>query len=129
MSDQIGPATPFFIVSDISESLEHYIGRLGFEYRFRSPDQDPFFVIVGRGAAQIMLKAVGGAVAPLPNHHRHEWARWDAFILASDPDALAGEFTESDVSFHQPLADTDDNLRGFEVADPDGYICFFGRPR
>lgn len=59
MSDQIGPATPFFIVSDISKSREHYVERLGFEYRFRSPDQDPFFGIVGRGSAQIMLKATG----------------------------------------------------------------------
>ena len=129
MSDQIGPATPFFIVSDISESLEHYVGHLQFEYRFRSPDDDPFFVIVGRGAAQIMLKAIGEDVAPLPNRERHDQARWDAFILASDPDALAEEFTEREVPFHQPLTNTDDNLRGFEIADPDGYVCFFGRPR
>jgi hypothetical protein len=33
------------------------------------------------------------------------------------------------VEFSAPLADTDDGLRGFEVADADGYLLFFGRPR
>ena len=129
MSDQIGPATPFFIVSNISKSLKHYVGHLQFEYRHRSPEDEPFFVIVGRNAAQIMLKAVGDGVGPLPNRERHAWARWDAFILTSDPDALAREFANREVPFHQPLGDTDDNLRGFEIADPDGYVCFFGRPQ
>lgn len=32
------------------------------------------------------------------------------------------------VTFHQPLRDDEDGLRGFEVADADGYMSFFGRP-
>jgi len=55
--------------------------------------------------------------------------RWDAFIYAPDPDALAVEFTAKSVSFSVPLKDTSDGLRGFELADPDGYILFFGCPR
>lgn len=125
-NDQIGPCTPFFIVADIPRSLKHYVGQLGFECCFKTPDQDPFFAIVGRASAQIMLKDVG--VSPLPNHQRHEWARWDAFIYASDPDSLALEFANRNVLFNQPLGDTDDELRGFEIVDPDGYVCFFGRP-
>jgi hypothetical protein len=31
--------------------------------------------------------------------------------------------------FKTPLGDTSDGLRGFEVADPDGHVLFFGRPR
>jgi hypothetical protein len=116
------------MVADIPRSLKHYVGQLGFECRFMSPDQDPFFAIVGRTSAQIMLKAVGDEVSPLPNHQRHEWARWDAFIYTSDPDSLAREFVSRNVSFHQPLGDTAEKLRGFETADPDGYVCFFGRP-
>ena len=27
-----------------------------------------------------------------------------------------------------PLKDTDDGLRGFELKDADGYVFFFGRP-
>ena len=31
---------------------------------------------------------------PARNHTRHEWARWDAYIYAMDPDALFDEFRE-----------------------------------
>ena len=46
-----------------------------------------------------------------------------------DPDALAAEFTSRGVKFHEPLKDTHDGLRGFEIEDADGYLLFFGRPR
>lgn len=129
VTDPIGPCTPLLIVADVTRSLDHYVKQLGFACTARTPGQAPFFAIVARGSAQVMLKSIGPDVAPLPNHRRHEWARWDAFIFAPNPDALALEFAERGVPFHQPLADTDDGLRGFEVADPDGYVCFFGRPR
>jgi len=32
-------------------------------------------------------------------------------------------------SFSEPLKDTHDGLRGFELRDADGYVLFFGRPR
>jgi hypothetical protein len=32
------------------------------------------------------------------------------------------------VEFFHPLEDNDDNLRGFEVQDADGYMLYFGRP-
>jgi hypothetical protein len=46
-----------------------------------------------------------------------------------DPDALAAEFTSRGVMFSEPLKDTSDGLRGFELKDVDGYVLFFGRPR
>lgn len=129
VDDRLGPCSPFFIVSDLSTSLAHYTTGLGFECRFAAPDTQPFFAIVGRGTAQIMLKVVGADTPPLPNPHRHEWASWDAFVWAPDPDTLASELVGRDVKFRRPLGDTDDGLRGFEVADPDGYVCFFGWTR
>jgi hypothetical protein len=54
--------------------------------------------------------------------------RWDAYILANDPDALAAEFIDRGISFSAPLGDTHDGLRGFEITDPDGYVLFFGKP-
>jgi len=128
MAEPIGPCTPLLIVGEVPRSLDHYVERLGFACMTQTPKVDPFFAIVARGSAQIMLKAIGPDVPPLPNHQRHAWARWDAFIFVSDPDALAKEFADRAVPFHQPIAETDDGLRGFEVADPDGYVCFFGRP-
>jgi hypothetical protein len=42
---------------------------------------------------------------------------------------LAAEFAARGVEFTAPLSDTGDGLRGFALADADGYVLFFGRPR
>jgi hypothetical protein len=121
---------PFFIVKDVSAAMAFYRDRFGFDIVFQGPEpNDIFFGIVRRGAAMIMLKNVG--VAPVPNYTRDVGKgapRWDAYVDVPDPDALAAEFSSRGVAFYQPLKDDDDNLRGFEVQDADGYVLFFGRP-
>ena len=112
-------------------SLQFYRDRLGFEITFQGPAPDDiFFGIVRRGGAQILMKDVG--VPPVPNCTRdikQGIARWDAFVFVPDPDALAAEFASRNVELSEPLADTEDGLRGFELKDADGYVLFFGRPR
>ena len=124
----LGYISPFFIVSSLKDSLSFYVNKLGFEVRYMGPEGDPYFTIVGRDQISIMLKQIGDDIKPIPNHSRHEWARWDAYISASDPDALFEEYKSAGVIFHQPLRDDEDGLHGFEVTDPDGYVLFFGRP-
>ena len=123
--------SPFFIVRDVPTSLAFYRDRLGFEVAYEGPEPDDiFFGIVRRGRAQILMKAIG--VAPVPNYTRdikQGIARWDAFVSVPDPDALAAEFASRNVEFFEPLQDTHDGLRGFEIEDADGYLLFFGRPR
>jgi catechol 2,3-dioxygenase-like lactoylglutathione lyase family enzyme len=123
----IAGISPFFIVSDTPAALSFYRDRLGFEITFQEPADEPFFGIVNRGGAMIMLKDVG--VDPLPNYKREPAARWDAYVNVPDPDALAAEFASRHVEFSEPLKDTHDGLRGFELKDTDGYVLFFGRPR
>jgi catechol 2,3-dioxygenase-like lactoylglutathione lyase family enzyme len=118
---------PFFIVSGVERSMTFYQERLGFETRFREPDVEPFFGIVGREGAMLFLKS--GDALPLPNSQRDPAMRWDAYCYTPDPDALAAEFAGRGASFSNPLKDTSDGLRGFEITDPDGYVLFFGRPR
>lgn len=120
--------SPFFIVSNVEETIAFYGQKLGFETRFLAPEQGPFFAIIGRDGAQIFIKS-DKDVGPLPNCQRHPWMAWDAFVYVQDPDALAAEFAEQNVDFGKPLEDTHDGLRGFEICDPDGYVLFFGRPR
>src|SRR5580704_8375090 len=120
--------SPFFIVSNVEQSIAFYRDQLGFEARFRQPEQNPFFAIIGRDGAQIFIKSQKD-VAPLPNSKRHPFLRWDAFVYAPDPDALAAQFAEHGAAFSSPLENTHDGLRGFEICDPDGYVLFFGRPR
>ncbi|MEA2345174.1 MAG: hypothetical protein QOF63_3343 [Thermoanaerobaculia bacterium] len=123
---EISGISPFFIVRDVVSALSFYRDMLGFEITFQGPDDDPFFGIVCRDGAMIMLKDVG--VDPLPNYKREPAARWDAYLSVADPDALAAEFASRDVEFSEPLKDTHDGLRGFELKDSDGYVLFFGRP-
>jgi catechol 2,3-dioxygenase-like lactoylglutathione lyase family enzyme len=121
--------SPFFIVSSLKDSVSFYVNKLGFEVRYIGPEGDSYFAIVGRNDISIMLKEIADEIKPVPNHTRHGWARWDSFIHATEPDALFEEYKAGGVTFHQPLRDDDDGLRGFEVTDADGYVLFFGRPK
>lgn len=122
---------PCLVVRNVPATLAFYRDQLGFDVTFQGPEpNDIFFGIVERGAAMIMFKSVG--VEPVPNYTRDVKKgimRWDAYLCAPDPDALAAEFAARNVSFFEPLKDTHDGLRGFEIQDPNGYLLFFGRPK
>jgi catechol 2,3-dioxygenase-like lactoylglutathione lyase family enzyme len=126
----IAGIAPFFIVKDVRAALAFYRNHFGFDITFQGPTEDDiFFGIVQRDAAMIMVKQTG--VDPIPNHTRDAKegnAPWDAYCYVPDPDALAAEFASRNVEFLKPLQDNDDNLRGFEVQDADGYVLYFGRP-
>lgn len=127
---EIGCASPLFIVRNVPATLAFYRDKLGFEVTFQGPEPDDiFFGIVQRGRAMIMFKGVD--LDPVPNHTRdigHGVASWDAYVYVRDPDALAAELGSRNVKFFRPLQNNSDNLRGFEIEDPNGYIIYFGRP-
>lgn len=125
---QLGYVAPFFIVRDVMVAIAFYRDLLGFEVTFLGPDDDPYFAMLRRDGAWLMLKAITPEVLPTPNSSRHHWARWDAYIHAADPDALAEEFASRGVMFREPLGTNSDSLHGFEVMDADGYVLYFGRP-
>jgi catechol 2,3-dioxygenase-like lactoylglutathione lyase family enzyme len=120
--------SPSFIVANLKASVSFYVDKLGFEVKHISPDDNPFFAIVSRDNISIMLKEIAHDIKPIPNSTRHEWARWDAYISTADPDTLFDEYRSRNVSFKQPIQNDDDDLRGFEITDADGYVLFFGRP-
>lgn len=121
--------SPFFIVKDLQVSISYYIERLGFQLDFQGPANDPYYCHVSRDGIGLMLKAITPDVLPQPNHTRHEWARWDAYIYTFDPDTLFDEFSQRGASFVKPLSFIDDGVWGFEVADADGYVIAFFRLR
>jgi uncharacterized protein YndB with AHSA1/START domain/catechol 2,3-dioxygenase-like lactoylglutathione lyase family enzyme len=127
---EIGSASPLFIVRSVPETLAFYRDKLGFDVTFEGPvPDDIFFGIVQRGRAMIMFKAID--VEPVPNYTRdigHGIAAWDAYVYVPDPDSLYEEFASRDVEFSRPLENNHDNLRGFELRDPNGYNLFFGCP-
>jgi len=117
--------TPFFIVKDLQTSITYYRERLGFQLDFQGPGDNPYYAKVSRDGIGIMLKAILPDVLPCPNHTRHEWARWDAYIYTTDPDAIFDEFSQRGVSFVKTLSFMDDGLWGFEITDADGYVLAF----
>jgi hypothetical protein len=52
----------------------------GFQLDFQGPPDDVYHGHVSRDGAGVMLKTILPDVLPVPNHVRHEWARWDAYI-------------------------------------------------
>jgi hypothetical protein len=128
-SRNLASISPFFIVKDLQTSIAHYIERFGFQLDFQGPDGDPYYGHVSRDGIGVMLKAILPDVLPQPNHTRHEWARWDAYIYTLDPDALFREFRQRGASFVKELSFIDAGLWGFEVTDADGYVLAFFRLR
>lgn len=120
---------PFFIVKDLQASIAFYRERLGFELEFQGPEGDVYYAGVKRDGIGIMLKTIAPDVRPCPNHTRHPWARWDAYIYTLDPDTLYEEFRRRGVTFVKELSVIDDGLWGFELADADGYVLAFFRLR
>jgi hypothetical protein len=100
-SKNLTSISPFFIVRNLQTSIADYRQGLGFELD----------------------------VLPCPNHTRHEWARWDAYIYTTDPDTLFAEFSQRGVSFVKTLSFIDEGLWGFEIADADGCVLAFFRLR
>ena len=123
----INGIAPFFIVDNAPAAIAFYRDKLGFDVIYQEPQDNPFFAIVCRDSAMLMLKSV--EAKPLPNPTRDPAARWDAYLNVPDPDALAAEFASLGVVFSASLKDTTDGLRGFELKDTDGHVLFFGRPR
>ena len=117
--------SPFFIVKSLRASVAYYVDRLGFQLDFEGPGDKPFYAGVTRDGIGIFLKAIVPDVLPCPNHTRHPWARWDAYIYTLDPDTLFDEFRQRGVSFVKELSFIDDGLWGFEITDADGYVLAF----
>ncbi|HUB83276.1 MAG TPA: VOC family protein [Bryobacteraceae bacterium] len=127
----LNTVAPFFIVDDLEATIAFYQSKLGFEVRYQGGGGNgagDFWAFMGRDRIMLIFKAIAPDIHPQPNHARHEWARWDAYINADDPDSLYAEFVSREIPMHRELANTSDGLRAFEIADNSGYVLCFGCP-
>lgn len=125
----LSSVTPFFIVDDLTETIQFYQSRLGFQVLHKGGDeQGDFWAMLGRDQVMLMFKAITQDVHPQPNSSRHEWAAWDAYIYTSDPDSVYTEFLARNAPVRRQLANTSDGLRAFEITDNSGYVLCFGCP-
>ena len=122
---QLQSIRPLFVIRDLKASRDYYLHTLGFQLDFEGPQDDPFYCGVSRDGIGLLLKVIAPEVQPTPNPTRHEWARWDAFIHTTDPDALFAELRERSARVTKELCFLDPGLWGFEVDDVDGYRLAF----
>jgi catechol 2,3-dioxygenase-like lactoylglutathione lyase family enzyme len=71
----INGISPFFTVRNVAAAVAFYRDKLGFEVSYQEPKDDPFFAIVCRGGAMLMVKSV--EASPAPNPTRDPSAKWD----------------------------------------------------
>jgi catechol 2,3-dioxygenase-like lactoylglutathione lyase family enzyme len=126
----LNSVTPFFIVDDLTATIQFYQSRLGFQVRHKGGDGRgaDFWAMLGRDQVMLMFKHITPDVHPQPNPSRHEWAAWDAYIFTTDPDSLYTEFLARNALVRRQLANTSDGLRAFEITDNSGYVLCFGCP-
>ena len=108
--------SPFFIVKDLNASISHYVERSAVQLGSGITGDVGFGPLAVRSAS---YSAILPDVLPVPNHMRHEWARWDACVYTLDPTAVQ-RFKRRGASFVKELSFIDDGLWGFEVTDADG---------
>jgi len=126
----LNSVSPFFIVDDLTETIQFYQSRLGFDVWHKGGDGQgaDFWAMLGRDQVMLMFKSITADIHPQPNPSRHEWAAWDAYIFTTDPDSLYTEFLANNAPVRRELANTSDGLRAFEITDNSGYVLCFGRP-
>jgi catechol 2,3-dioxygenase-like lactoylglutathione lyase family enzyme len=125
----LGAVSPFFIVDNLTETIEFYRSRLGFQVLHKGGDeQGDFWAMLERDQVMLMFKHITRDVHPQPNPSRHEWAAWDAYVFTSDPDSLYAEFLAKNAPIRRQLGNTNDGLRAFEITDNSGYVLCFGCP-
>ena len=127
----LNSVTPLFIVDDLDATIAFYQSKLGFDLRYKGGGDgivNDYWVFMGRDHIMLNFKAITPEIHPQPNHSRHGWARWDAYIHTDDPDSLYQEFVGRQAPMNQELANTSDGLRAFEIIDNNGYVLCFGRP-
>src|SRR5206468_613873 len=79
-----GAAAPLrirYMVNDVPSAVAFYTGNLGFKLLLQS---GPYFAVLTRGDAQLLLSPVkgpGGASQPMPNGERPAPGGWNRMVL------------------------------------------------
>ena len=88
MSGQPTAIAPILLVTDIAASIAYWCDKVGFEAI--TFEQAPFFAIMKRGEARIMLQQVAPGTTITPNWKLHEKTS-NVFIWVDDAKALYEE--------------------------------------
>ena len=112
-------AFPIFHTVDLSRAVAFYRNRLGFEERFRYPeDAPPAFVLVGLGTFALGLADVAELEPP---------GRVALWLYCDDVDAEVEALRAAGVEIAREPEDMEWGERMAAVLDPDGNEIYLGR--
>jgi uncharacterized glyoxalase superfamily protein PhnB len=116
---------PYFLVADVVKAAEFYRDRLGFTIRGYFFEDPPVFAMVGRDDDQtIMLSLMENGRGGSNRKFKSEAV--DAYLWATDVDALHAEFRRQQVEIVMPPTLRIYGMKELEVRDLDGYVLCFG---
>ena len=116
--------TPNIKVKSITRSLAFYRDILGFETMMKNPENDPVWMMLGKGNALIMLQQEESIDEEYPALKGKSGGALTFFIQVDDIDSLY-ERVKGNADLVKPLAATPYGKREFAVQDPDGFILTF----
>jgi catechol 2,3-dioxygenase-like lactoylglutathione lyase family enzyme len=117
-----------YIVTDVSDTVAFYTGRLGFKLDMQS---GPFFAALSRDGIQLLIspaKGPGGASQPMPNGERPAPGGWNRLVLyTSDLQAEVDRLRKQGVSFRNNIVV---GIGGNEILlnDPSGNVVELFQP-
>jgi catechol 2,3-dioxygenase-like lactoylglutathione lyase family enzyme len=121
-------AEPQLLVADIKRSCDFFCEKLGFSLVFTYGDP-PYYAQVGRDAARLNLRCVGGLALEQTLRDREELLSASMTVAAADEIKLLFlEFQSSGVAFHQTLKKQPWGAKTFVIKDPDGNFLLFAGP-
>ena len=108
-----------FPFSNMTESLEFYQGKLGFELTFTW--NNPIdYAVLKRGGVSIHLTKREDDLKPSKVHR-------SLYIFVRNIDHVYDEFNSKGTNIKTSLATRDYGMTDFDIEDPDGYILTFGK--
>lgn len=112
-------ASGVFTVSDVTQALDFYVGRMGFAEEFRVGDP-PSYASVERGPVSLQLMPAARAPATL--------GRSSVYVFVRGVDALHADLLARGCPIELPPTDLPYGMREASVRDPDGNRLTFGEP-
>lgn len=116
--------TPNLKVTDIPNSLKFYETILGFEIIMKVPEENPVWVMLKNGNAEIMLQHKKSIEEEYPTLREKDSGALTFYTIVEDSEVFY-EKIKNNVNIVHHLHVTPYGRKEFSVTDPDGFIFTF----
>lgn len=115
------------MVDDMAAMLDFYVVKLGFRCETKTPENNPFFVILENNTVHLMLYAREQFSVEIPHFMDMETGGTTAlFLEVEDIEELYKLFKDNEHVI-QELHTTNYGTKEFSITDPSGYVIMFNQ--